>query len=520
MVNDLGGSVNGAGGENSAADKVVAEIKALGGKAVANYNSVEEGDKVVETAIKAFGKVDIVVNNAGILRDKSFARISDADWDLVQRVHLRGSYKVAKAAWPHMLKQKYGRIINTSSAVGLYGNFGQANYSSAKAGLISFSNTLALEGARSNIIVNVIAPNAGTAMTATVMPPEMVEALKPAYVAPLVAFLCHDSNTSTGGIYEVGSGWVSKLRWQRTRGVGFPINQELTPEQIAARWKDITDFTGAQYPTTTQESFSAVQANFENKADGKKAPSKGGIDVAKAQNAKFKSVDFTYGFKDVILYNIGVGAKKTELPLVYEANEKFCAVPTFGVVPAFAYQADNIPFSEFLPDFNPMMLVHGEQYLEICKPLATAGTLSQTGSIVDILDKGKGASVIMRVVSKDSKGEVVTKNEFTFYIRGMGGFGGVKDSDRGAATAANEPPKRPADFIVREKTSADQAALYRLSGDYNPLHIDPQMSAMGGFEVPILHGLCTYGIAGKHIFQKYGDYSSIKARFAGHVFPG
>jgi multifunctional beta-oxidation protein len=108
---------------------VVNEIKALGGKAVANYNSVEDGDKVVETAIKAFGKIDIIVNNAGILRDKSFARMTDADWNLVLRVHLRGSYKVAKAAWPHFLKQKYGRIINTASAVGLYGNFGQTNYS-------------------------------------------------------------------------------------------------------------------------------------------------------------------------------------------------------------------------------------------------------------------------------------------------------------------------------------------------------------------------------------------------------
>ena len=133
----MGGTTNGVGGENSAADKVVSEIKAFGGKAVANYNSVEEGDKVVETAIKAFGKVDIIVNNAGILRDKSFARMTDEDWDLVHRVHLRGSYKVTKAAWPIFLKQKYVRIINTSSAVGLYGNFGQCNYS---AGNMKFVN--------------------------------------------------------------------------------------------------------------------------------------------------------------------------------------------------------------------------------------------------------------------------------------------------------------------------------------------------------------------------------------------
>lgn len=465
VVNDLGGVVNGAGGPESAADKVVNEIIRVGGKAVANYNSVEQGDKIVETAIKAFGKVDIIVNNAGILRDKSFARMSDEEWDLVQRVHLRGSFKVVQAAWPHFLKQKYGRIVNTSSAVGLYGNFGQANYSTAKAGLIAFSNTLALEGARSNIIVNVIAPNAGTKMTATVMPAEMVEALKPEYIAPLVCFLTHESNKSnTGGIYEVGSGWVSKVRWQRSGGFGFPVNVTLTPEHIAAKWMEITNFNDgrATYPSTTQESFSAVQGNFENRlAEKTVAKSASSIDVPTAQKAVFKSVDSAFSFRDVILYNLGLGAKRTDLDLVYEANDKFQAVPTFGVIPAFAYQMDNMPFGDFLPEFNPMMLLHGEQYLEIHKKIPTSGKFTQTGQIVDILDKGKGATVIMRVTTKDASNETVFVNEFTFFIRGLGGFGGKKDSERGAATAANEPPNRPADVIVREKTSPDQAALYR-----------------------------------------------------------
>lgn len=387
--------------------------------------------------------------------------------------------------------------------------------------MIAFSSTLALEGARSNIVVNTIAPNAGTAMTATVMPAEMVEALKPDYVAPLVAFLCHESNTNSGGIFEVGSGWVSRVRWQRTGGVGFPVNKELLPEHIAARWKDITNFDDgrATYPTSTQESFSAVQANFENKAPSS-VTAKSSTDVSAAQKAVFKPVEFSFTQRDVILYNLGVGAKRTDLNLVYEASDHFRAVPTFGVIPAFAYQMDNMPFSDFMPEFNPMMLLHGEQYLEIHKPLPTSGKFSQTGKIVDILDKGKGASVVLGVTTKDASGDVVCVNEFTFFIRGSGGFGGKKDSDRGAATATNEPPKRAPDFVIREKTSPDQAALYRLSGDYNPLHIDPQMSSMGGFEIPILHGLCSFGISGKHVFEKYGDYKSIKARFAKHVFPG
>ncbi|KAI9008103.1 hypothetical protein BC832DRAFT_553111 [Gaertneriomyces semiglobifer] len=273
VVNDLGVSTKGEGAELSPADKVVNEIRAAGGQAVANYDSVEDGEKLVETALQAFGRIDIIVNNAGILRDKSFTRMTDNDWDLVQRVHLRGTYKVIKAAWPHMVKQKYGRIINTTSAVGLYGNFGQANYSAAKAGTVALSNTLALEGARSNIIVNTIAPNAGTRMTATVMPPEMVEALKPEYVSPLIAYLAHEATTETGGVFEVGSAWIAKVRWQRTGGYGFPINKPLLPEHIASKWQEITDFEDgrATYPTNTQESFASVQANFDNVA-GDAAP--------------------------------------------------------------------------------------------------------------------------------------------------------------------------------------------------------------------------------------------------------
>jgi acyl dehydratase len=173
-----------------------------------------------------------------------------------------------------------------------------------------------------------------------------------------------------------------------------------------------------------------------------------------------------------------------------------------------------------------MMLLHGEQFLEIKKKLPTSGKLSSSGRIIDILDKGKGAVVVLGVTTKDASGDVVTENEFSFFIRGMGGFGGRKESsDRGAATASNDAPSRPADAVVREKVPEDLAALYRLSGDYNPLHIDPNMASMGGFDVPILHGLATFGIAGKHIFKTFckGDpslFKSIKVRFAKHVFPG
>lgn len=528
VVNDLGGSATGQGADSRAADVVVEEIRKAGGKAVANYDSVEEGDKVVETALKAFGRIDIVVNNAGILRDKSFARMTDADWDLVHRVHLRGTYKVVQAAWPHFVKQKYGRIINTASAVGLYGNFGQTNYSAAKLGIVGFTRTLALEGQRKNIIANVIAPNAGTRMTATVMPPEMVEAFKPEYVAPLVAYLGHSSNEETGGIFEVGSGWVAQVRWQRSGGVGFPANRDLTPEQVAEAWSRIIDFDDgrATNPNSTQDSFQGFMDNFSNVAEEKKEEkSEGGVDVAAAKKLEFETLEFTYGEREAILYALGVGCKRTDTQFVYENDVNFSVLPTFGVIPSFTAM-NTVPFGDFVPNFNPMMLLHGEQFLSLKKPIPTSGTLKSKARVVDILDKGKGASVVIGVTTTDESGEVVFENEFTLFIRGSGGFGGEsKGADRGAASATNAIPNRKPDAVVTEKTSEDQAALYRLSGDYNPLHIDPEMSAIGGFDVPILHGLCSLGISGKHVLKTFGNnnpetFQNIKARFAKHVFPG
>ncbi|GKT45518.1 peroxisomal hydratase-dehydrogenase-epimerase [Colletotrichum spaethianum] len=158
VVNDLGGSFKGEGTSTKAADVVVNEIKAAGGKAVANYDSVENGDKIIETAIQNFGRIDVLINNAGILRDISFKNMKDEDWDLIMKVHVRGSYKCARAAWPHFRKQKYGRVINTASAAGLFGSFGQCNYSAAKLAMVGFTETLAKEGAKYNILSNVIAP--------------------------------------------------------------------------------------------------------------------------------------------------------------------------------------------------------------------------------------------------------------------------------------------------------------------------------------------------------------------------
>ncbi|OUS31498.1 serine/threonine protein kinase [Gammaproteobacteria bacterium 45_16_T64] len=265
VVNDLGGSAFGEGASKNAADLVVDEIIASGGEAVANYDSVTDGDKIVQTAIDNFGRIDIVVNNAGILRDKSFSKMTDADWNLVYQVHVEGAYKVTHAAWPYMKDNEYGRIIFTASAAGIYGNFGQANYSMAKLGLYSLGQTLSIEGKKSNIVVNSIAPIAGSRMTETILPPPLIAQLKPEYVTPLVIKLCDENNTDTGNLYEVGAGWIGKLRWERSKGHGFNLANGFNAEDVNEHWDTINDFTDADHPGNTQEAMMSVMANLSNK---------------------------------------------------------------------------------------------------------------------------------------------------------------------------------------------------------------------------------------------------------------
>ncbi len=258
VVNDLGGSLQGEEASQTPAQKVVEEIEAAGGKAVANYDSVSEiegAEAMVKTALDAFGRLDIVVNNAGILRDKSFAKMEHADFDAVLAVHLRGAFNVTKAAWPLLREQNYGRVIMTASAAGLYGNFGQANYASAKMGLVGLGQTLAQEGAKYGIHTNIIAPIARSRMTETMLPPEVLEHLEPTLVSPLVAWLCAEACSSNGQVYEVGAGLVTRLRWARTGPFTVDPKEGLTPEQIRDNWETIESMEGHQVCETIQDSL-------------------------------------------------------------------------------------------------------------------------------------------------------------------------------------------------------------------------------------------------------------------------
>jgi len=266
VVNDLGGSHTGTGASSKAADDVVAEIKSKGGDAAANYDSVEHGDKIVETAIKNFGRIDILINNAGILRDVSFNKMEDKDWDLINTVHLRGVYKCTKAAWPHMIKNQFGRVINVTSAAGVYGNFGQVNYSTAKSGILGFTKSCALEGAKKNVLSNCVCPIAASRMTETVMPKEMLADLRPEAVVALALFMCHESSGANGEIIECGGGWFAKVRMERTQGAYIkPNNGNWAPEEVQKNWDKIQDFTDSDHPTMIQQSVMAMMGAI-NKA--------------------------------------------------------------------------------------------------------------------------------------------------------------------------------------------------------------------------------------------------------------
>jgi NAD(P)-dependent dehydrogenase (short-subunit alcohol dehydrogenase family) len=263
VVNDLGVDLSGGGQGVAAAEAVAEEIRRAGGQAVADRHSVDTPDgaaAIVETALRHFGTVDIVVNNAGILRDKSFDKISLDDFDAVLGVHLQGGVYVTKAAWPVLKAKAYGRVVVTTSAAGLYGNFGQTNYAAAKAGLVGFMLALKEEGRKYNIHVNALAPVAFTRMLATVANPALEKKLRPEVATAAMAFLCAESTTVTGCILEAGADHFAVARLVKSRGAVLPPAEAVTPEAIAANWARISDLAGA---VPHDNAMSAIAGAFQ-----------------------------------------------------------------------------------------------------------------------------------------------------------------------------------------------------------------------------------------------------------------
>ena len=248
VVNDLGGAVDGSGGSVSAAEAVVQEIEAAGGEAIANGANVCSEDDVktmVEDVMTKWGRVDILVNNAGILRDKSFAKMEWSDFVTVVNVHLMGSALCAHTVFPIMKDQEYGRIIMTSSSSGLFGNFGQTNYGSAKMAMVGLMNTLKIEGQNKNIHTNSITPVAYTRMTEGLIPEDFGKNLQPEYVTPAVIYLASE-NAPNGAIMAAGAGVFSRIFIHETMGVSLGMGEDMTPENIQANWDKISDMEDAR----------------------------------------------------------------------------------------------------------------------------------------------------------------------------------------------------------------------------------------------------------------------------------
>jgi NAD(P)-dependent dehydrogenase (short-subunit alcohol dehydrogenase family)/putative sterol carrier protein len=306
VVNDLGGSPDGSGdGSATPADKVVSEIEDLGGQAVANYDNVataQGGENIIQCALDTFGRVDIVINNAGILRDKSFLKMDPENWQAVLDVHLNGAYHVTRPAFTVMKENGFGRIVMTTSAAGLYGNFGQTNYSAAKMALVGLMNTLKLEGKKYNIKVNTIAPLAASRLTEDIMPPDIFDKAKPEFVVPLVAYLCSDDCSESGAIFNAGMGYYNRAAI--FTGSGAQIGDADNPptvEQIEANWEAINTISGTKEladvntafmdlitpaPAETEAKADApaaagpnAQAIFDNLAETFKADAAAGVDV-------------------------------------------------------------------------------------------------------------------------------------------------------------------------------------------------------------------------------------------------
>lgn len=248
VVNDLGGTVDGSGGSLSAADAVVQEIETAGGEAMANGANVAKQEDVkamVEATMEKWGRVDILINNAGILRDKSFGKMEWSDFEAVINVHLLGSALCAHSVFPIMKEQEFGRIVMTSSSSGLFGNFGQTNYAAAKMGVIGLMNTLKLEGAKYNVHTNSIAPTAKTRMTEHLFPAEFAEKLDLKYIIPAVIFLASEK-APNGEILEAGGGVVANTYVMETMGKYFGTDENFTAEAVANHWAEITDTTDAR----------------------------------------------------------------------------------------------------------------------------------------------------------------------------------------------------------------------------------------------------------------------------------
>lgn len=492
------------------------------GTAIADsHNIVREAPQIVENAIKNFGRVDVLVNNAGILRDRSFKKMTDDEWFSVLQVHLFASYSMCKAVWLVFVKQKSGYIVNVTSTSGIYGNFGQANYAAAKSAILGFSKTIAIEGAKKGIVVNAVAPHAETAMTKTIFRKEDLEnRFEPSQVSPFIVLLsseelqCREGKTGVRGqLFEVGGGWIGKTRFQRSSGfvaVGDHVNLDL----LAANWSKVVDFSKPQYPATFAEGSVLILRAIQAAQYSAVSDSDKGI--------------FNYSDRDSIIYNLGLGARSNQLQYVYENDLNFQVLPSFVVIPFMESITSGLKMHTLVNDYDYSKLLHGEQYFKIVQDgsLSTSGSWRTFIKPLQVSDKrGKGAVIVGGSETYDIKtNKLVCINEGSFFVRGANALGAKNRNfaprSKFATTTFKAPLDTPPTVELDITTTIDQATLYRLSGDYNPLHIDSKAARAVGFPKPILHGLGTLGVTTKALYETFGAIGEMKVRLTAPVFPG
>ncbi|GMM28069.1 bifunctional hydroxyacyl-CoA dehydrogenase/enoyl-CoA hydratase [Martiniozyma asiatica (nom. inval.)] len=518
-------------------DTVVNEIKSGGGIAVGSKHDVfTQAEDIVKTAIDSFGTVDILINNAGILRDKSFLKMNDNEWDQVIKIHLLSTFRLCKLVWP-IMSTNGGFIINTTSTSGIYGNFGQANYAAAKAGVLGLSRTLAKEGKKQRIKVIAIAPHAETAMTKTIFTEKDINKFDVKQVSPLLVALCSAEIESvfegdiSGQLFEVGGGWIGAVRWQRAKGAvnTGKIVSETSVEFLRHNWDEVVDFSNGITVGSAEESSIAILESVggdDEDGDGDEDEDDEAESVDSENNTNDDGA-YNFDHRQVILYNLSIGFTAKDLPYVYESSPKFKAFPTFGVIP-FMSSEDGWDFDDILDNYNPMRLLHGEQYLKIDSSIPTSGKLitsSKPLSVSTKVSKGKNNALVRMAYQTTDASKSIFTNIGTYFIRDAKAKSETYDKSLAESLGSFymtqfDIPKAKPTHRLEFKTSDQQAALYRLNADFNPLHIDPEFAKGGGFDRPILHGLCTFGIAAKLLSSIYGELKEIKGRFVGVVYPG
>lgn len=387
------------------------------------------------------------------------------------------------------------------------------------------SKTLAIEGSKYNIHSNTIIPVAGSRLTEDILPPNLFDQFKPKFVAPVVAWLCHENCEDNGEIFEAAGGWVGKYTWRRSLGKAFIPPETMSVEAVRDSWPTITNMDAATYPSTIHEQITQLVHSIE----GMEVPS---LAVADAPSTSSESGVFSYSSDNLILYALGVGVNLSELSHLKYLNEShpdFAALPTFGVIPGLKgmFTSDMLPEAARKHGFtiDPSKVLHGEHYIEVLNPIPAEAKLRSEARVVEVLDKGSGALIIAEIESYDMDGRPIFYNQFSIFVIGAGKFGGPRSSDNQRIKSIIAHPNRNPDAVVTEQTSVNQAALYRLSGDKNPLHIDPNFAAVAGFDKPILHGLCSLGFATRHVLKTFANddpslMKAVKARFSGVIYPG